>query len=696
MKFLISPIEYEPTSFDKQFSKEVETPMKKIMASLLSLALLLSCVSAVAETVSGSAQGFGGPVTVELTMDGTTITDVAITADAETPSIGGAALDTLKAQLLAAQSAEIDSVAGATITSDAVKAAAAQALAGEATVAKLTAGTYTSTKTGYQDTVTVEVTVSETSILDVKVTEITDHPETVIAIPCQQIPADIVATQSVLVDTVTGATMTSNAIIAAVTDCLEQAGGSAAFMTPVAKPEIVAGEDVTVDVLVVGGGGAGILASMAASMEDLDGKSSGLKVMMIEKMAYLGGSTGVSGGYYFTYNDETGAYDDAWLEASLETETAILQSMSKLPVNTALLRHELSITNDTNVKLPQLGLEVIHGAFIGHEEEMDHDHWLGWNLTLFANEYFPASEVDVRTNTKATKLLTDDTGAVIGAVVEDKTSTYNVYAKKVILACGGFPHNPELIAKYAPDYVGTIPFAVGGNTGDGIVMATEIGAATVGDSMLGYLGSDGVYGMWDEHSDTFHWGNVPELHVNIEGNRFCDETMSENVEYALVLQQPQDMAWSIADSDNPGIASLINSNSKHVYKADTIEALAEQIDVPVDALAATIAKHNADIDAGEDTLFGTPVESMDKIDAAPYYACVVRPIALSSLVGLSVNENLEVLKADGTIIPNLYASGDLVLGGNYITYYVGARGVGTAVYTGRLAGECAKDAILAK
>ena len=85
---------------------------------------------------------------------------------------------------------------------------------------------------------------------------------------------------------------------------------------------------------------------------------------------------------------------------------------------------------------------------------------------------------------------------------------------------------------------------------------------------------------------------------------------------------------------------------------------------------------------------------MDRVDAAPYYAFDIRPVALSSLVGLDVTENLEVRDTEGNIIENLYAAGDMMLGGNFIEYYIGCRGVGTAIHSGRLAGENAKNALL--
>lgn len=680
--------------------------MKKMRTMLaLTLSVLLAFAGiAQAETLTGEAQGFGGAVVVTLTMDGEKIADVMIEGAQETAAIGGAAMPTLAEQILAAQSAEIDGVAGATMTSSAVKDAVKNALAagkGEVTAeAKLVPGTYTATKEGYQHKhVTVNVTVDESSITNVEIAEITDYPFTMIELPCERIPADIVEKQTYNVDGVSGATFTSNAIKMAVKDCLEQAGGAAAFSELVPQPERVAGEDVWTDVLVIGGGGSGIMAAIEAYIGTGAADRSGLDVMIVEKTELLGGSTGVSGGYRYAYTDETGAYDEAWLDAAFAAELAVLQDNSLLPVNEELLRNELKITPHVNALLPALGAnESDYGSimFDTYEGIPYEDFWLGANFTYFMNGFLPTTNIDLRMHTEATKLLTDDNGAVIGASVKDKTSTYNIYADKVILACGGFPHNPDMIEQYAPEYVGTLAFAAGGNMGDGIRMATEIGAVTVGNSMLGYLGSDAQEGIRTDYSYNYYVANGIAMDVNVNGERFTNEGLSTNKRYYHILQQPEDKGWAVIDNNNESGQVIVNSKSQYAFHADTLEELAALIGVPADKLVETTNAYNAAFDSGVDEAFGTPIESMDRIDTAPYHAVLLRPVALSSLVGLDVDGECRVLDANGEAIPNLYAAGDMIFGGNKVTFYAGARGVGTAIYTGSLAGATAKADALAE
>lgn len=560
--------------------------------------------------------------------------------------------------------------------------------------APLTPGTYTATKEGFQHcTVTVSVTVDETSIQNVEIVECTDNPITVTEAPCTEIPAAIVAQQSYNVDVVTGATFTSNAIKNAVKDCLEQAGGSEAFSAAPEKAPVVQGEDITTDVLVVGGGGAGMVAAIEAYTGESAAETSGLQVTLVEKAGFLGGTTSVSGGVRFTYTDETGAYDEAWIDSVVESEKAILQPYMYMGFNDALLRGEASVIRKTNQLLDDIGVKSVdswgHLQFAPSDDHTE-PKWSGSYLTYAVNEYLPTTDIDVRLNTRATKLLTDENGAVTGVQVQDKTSTYNIYAGKVILACGGFINNRDLIEEYAPEFVNSIPFAAGTNTGDGFLMALEAGAVPVGNTMMGHIGCDAIEGQRPDYSLSFYYGSGKSMYVNMEGQRFCNESKSKYVVYYDILQQEEPVCWGIVDSNNPEVQALIDSQSEYVHSADTIEELAEELGIPADALKATIEEYNGYIQAGEDLAFGTPVADMRPIEEGPFYAYNLRPVAMTSLVGVKVDGNCRVLREDGSAISNLFAAGDMVYGGNILNFYYDAHGVGTAVYTGDLAAQAVK------
>ena len=251
-------------------------------------------------TYTGEGQGYGGTVVVTLTTDSSSITDVKVTGDKETPNVGGLYLETLANQVKMAQSAEIDGVSGATLTSNGVREAAAAAISlakGEAAPApagplSFTAGTYTGTATGYNGPVSLAVTFSDSAVTAV---EIESEAETGhVGTPAYDIIfPDIIAANGTGVDAVSGATFTSRAIKEAVNDAAQQAGVSdlASFKKNTVVHEAQAPIDVTVDVVVVGAGGAGMGAAAQAAQN-------GDTVLVIEKNAEIGGNTLVSGGAY--------------------------------------------------------------------------------------------------------------------------------------------------------------------------------------------------------------------------------------------------------------------------------------------------------------------------------------------------------------------------------------------------------------
>ena len=280
--------------------------MKKFVSLLLVLMLAIVPFTAVnAATFTpgeyeATAQGFGGDVTVKVTVDENAVTAVEITGEDETPALGGAAIEEFTTSLVGVSDAEaVEAVSGATVTSTAVKEALAKALAqakGEAAenTAELafTAGTYTGKASGYNGEVELAVTFSDTAVTAV---ELVSSKETqyVGDVAFEPMFADIVEANGSGVDTVSGATFTSAAIRNAVNDAAEQAGctNMDAFKAAGAAHEPQAAIEETYDVVVIGAGGAGIAAAAQAAQD-------GNTVLVIEKNAEVGGNTLVSGGQY--------------------------------------------------------------------------------------------------------------------------------------------------------------------------------------------------------------------------------------------------------------------------------------------------------------------------------------------------------------------------------------------------------------
>ena len=280
--------------------------MKKLVALLLSVCMLASMVTVVAVadaayipgTYTGTAQGFGGAVTVEITVDENAITAVTATGDSESSPAIGADLSSLAEQIMTVQSAGIDGVAGATLSSTAVKEAAAAAIAAakgetadEAPIA-FTAGTYTASGAGYNGDVTVDVTFSDSAVTDIVVTA-SSETEHVGTVAFDIMIADMVACNGSGVDAVAGATFSSTALRNAVNSAAEQAACTnlAAFKANTVVHEAQEPISESYDIVVVGAGGAGMAAAAQAAQD-------GNTVLVIEKNAEIGGNTLVSGGQY--------------------------------------------------------------------------------------------------------------------------------------------------------------------------------------------------------------------------------------------------------------------------------------------------------------------------------------------------------------------------------------------------------------
>ena len=279
--------------------KTVKTAGALLGSLVLAGALSISAFAMTDGTYTAAAMGMDGDVTVELTVEGDAITDVKVDVSGETPGIGAELGDTVIQQILDAQSAEIDGVAGATVSSDAVRAAVTDALAqasGEAadTDAELafTPGTYTETTSGYNGPVEIAVTFDETNVTGIEVVNSAETAQ-VGTLAYDILIPEIIEANGTGIDGVAGATFTTRALKEAVNTAAEEAGATNLSAFTSNTIEVTAQDPIegTWDVVVVGAGGAGIAAAAQAAQD-------GNTVLVIEKNAQVGGNTLVSGGQY--------------------------------------------------------------------------------------------------------------------------------------------------------------------------------------------------------------------------------------------------------------------------------------------------------------------------------------------------------------------------------------------------------------
>ena len=683
-------------------------------------------------TYTGSGSGMHGPVTATITVDENGITAVELDVSGEDADrVGEDAAQTLQEQILEAQSAEIDGVSGATVTSDAVSAAVADALnqaGGNGGGGQMTAGTYTAAAHGAKHDLTVEVTVSETAIEAINVVESDDSPyvsEAAIRI----LPQRIIDNQSVAVDAVAGATITSSAILSAVSDCLVQAGASLGDWS--AETEITPGEDVTVDVLVVGGGTSGSTAALAAKTDSaLSDTDSGLDVMIVEANGYIGGNMAICGGYIASYfgtslNEETG---HSWTADTLVDSLEELYPEYGDVINDSLMRNLAELTDDTLNGLMARGFYLTGtDAYLGSSSRLvageaapyttstvvadpetgersgDNGYDIYGGGAFFGQtmtDILGDAGVEIRYETTATSLIMED-GACTGVTVQDHEHSYNIYADKIILATGYAGFDDETISMYLPEVYGNVigaetaanqSFAQKQISGLGGEVNDVHEAISDGHIVLGYNSTLAHYG--EEH---LLYSSMPGMFVNTEGQRFADET-DRGAGMAMTIAQLGGKAYMIFDSSHEGVRfyDFLASNGL-AWTSDTLEGLAEEIGVSAESLTATVQQYNEDYENGGDTVFGTAAENMSPVLTAPYYAVQVNSISTGGIdIAVYTDENLNVtLTNGGEAIENLYACGGAGSGNCFtlLNIGLGSHVVG-CMTSGVYAGNMAREAIL--
>lgn len=560
------------------------------------------------------------------------------------------------------------------------------------------AGTYEATAKGHNADLKLSVTVDETSIKEINILEHNESPG--ISDPAfDKVPSEIIDTQSVNVDTISGATVSSMAIITAVTEALKQSGVDIDALNKRAESNEVAVEDIekTTDVLVIGAGGAGMAAAVTAHQN-------GAEVLIIEKMGKVGGNTMISGT----------AYNAA--DPIRQSAQGIEDSPEK--------HYEQTLSGGDNLGNPELvkvltdnaysGIEWLESLGMQFKDEVftvlgglwprAHKPVLPLGTGYFEQAYMPYLEennVEVMLETKATELIVED-GKVVGVMAEgSKGNKVTIKANNgVILATGGFGANVEMRQEYDGIW-GTLDNSIGttnhpGATGDGVVMAEAIGAELVGMDKIQLLP------MGDPETGSLT-GNIEQgvedrIFINKEGNRFVDEGERRDVMTKALFEQTDDFMWIVVDQHSYPTGDTKNNFNETIdelveagraYKADTLEELAEMMGVDKDNFINAVNKFNEAVDGAEDE-FGRTLFA-NKIDTAPFYSASRKPTVHHTMGGVKINTNAEVVNTDGNVISGLFAAGE-VTGGIHGSNRLGGNALADITVFGRIAGENAAKA----
>ncbi|HWR24309.1 MAG TPA: flavocytochrome c [Feifaniaceae bacterium] len=558
-----------------------------------------------------------------------------------------------------------------------------------------TPGVYTASAKGNNGDVKVEVEVSETEILSVKVLE---HQETpgISDKAISDLPAAIVAAQGLGLDAVSGATFTSSAILEAVAACMEQAGADVEALKAVsgAKTAQAADETLEADVVVIGAGGAGLAAAVQANQD-------GASVIVIEKQSSIGGNTILSGGAFNAVRDgseEAIANDDSVQKHYEQT----LQGGDN-EGDPELVRTLVENAYDGLEWLKSLGMEFKEGVFTVTGGLWPRAHKpvepVGTGFFKTYQKYVDEHEnIDILLNTKADGLIVDGTGRVAGVKATGETgNAITLNAKKaVILATGGFAKNVEMRMKYDTIW-GNLSEDVQstnhpGATGDGIVMAEAVGAQLI---QMGYIQ---LLPLGDPATGSLS-GNIEldverRIFVNKNGDRFVNEGGRRDDMTKALFEQPDHMMWIVLDSHcYPTGEEKNNFNETanqlvaegRAFKGETVEELAKAINVPAENLKKALDDFNAHVKTKEPDAFGRTLYS-DPIDQGPFYAAARVPTVHHTMGGVKINKEAQVINAGGEIIPGLYAAGE-VTGGIHGTNRLGGNALADILVFGRIAGK---------
>lgn len=537
-----------------------------------------------------------------------------------------------------------------------------------------TPGTYTGVGAGKNGDITVEVTFSADKIERITVVSHSETPSLSDA-AIANIPTQIVESQSLGVDAVSGATYTSNGIVDAVADAVKQAGGNVEALKNV---QVAAGEHVeeelTTDVVVVGGGGAGM--SAAVRLAEL-----GQQVILFEKASFLGGAISVSGGNQVIMGSQLQA-DNGVEDDSVESMVADFEANGAGKNNEEILTlFAENVGAATDWLVASCGIEFDAGL---HQlGEYSHNRELAYTGggAGFAERMRKAVErsgATVYLSTKVESLLVED-GAVVGAkaVSTDGTKEYTVHAANVVLATGGYGNNKDMLTD---EMKSALYYGPSTSTGDGIRMAEAVNAQTA-NMEYGKRYPNGIEVDTGIAKSTIA-GNIvgwtmSAILVNADGNRVVNEKASNRTILEEELQQPGGMLYLLLDSETfevwktklapAGISEgdiekylAANGTTTPVFAhGETLEEAAAAAGVNAENLAATVEKYNSFVEKGEDADFGRNASYLTmKIGAGPYYLIEQKPRFATTMGGLVVNTNMQVLNQEGSAISGLYAAGE--------------------------------------
>ena len=597
--------------------------------------------------------------------------------------------------------------------------------------------TYTGEAYGHdkENPVKVTLTIKDKTITKVEV-DASHETNGIGSKAAETMPGAIVAANSLEVDGVSGATQTSKAIIEAATAALKQAGLEPSDLvsknTSTTKAKDI---EETVDVVVVGAGGAGMTAAITAT-------DAGKKVIVVESQPIAGGnsvrSTGGMNAAKTPYQDKNEFKEAAGVEKTLATAAEKYADNATITALAATVKSQWDAyqanpqgyfdsvelmeldtliggkgkNNPELVKalaensaaaiewLASIGADVKNvGAFGGASVKRIHRPVnadgkvtaVGAYIVPILEKNLQDRNVQFLFDTTANEIIMKD-GKAVGIKATGKDGNkVTINAKSVVIATGGFGANAEMVEKYKPELKGFATTNAEGAQGQGIDMATAVGAATVDMDQIQIHPTVHIEEDGNAHLITEGLRGDGAILVNAEGKRFYDEVSTRDKVSAAIIAQPEKSAWLVVDQSMVDKSAVIAGYIKSGYTVTgaTYEELAKAMGVDETTFVSTMNTWNQAVEAKSDAEFNR-TSFANPLTAAPYYAIKITPAVHHTMGGIVINPKAEVLNEKGEVISGLFAAGE-VTGGVHGANRLGGNAVADFTVFGRIAGQSAAD-----
>ncbi|MCL4580446.1 fumarate reductase [Fusobacterium nucleatum YWH7199] len=539
------------------------------------------------------------------------------------------------------------------------------------------AETYEGTGLGYdKDGIVLDVEITNNKIVDVKVKRAKESEFATPAI--QKIAKKVIATQSLDVDGVSGASLTSEGTKEAIEEAVKKSGVTLTAVT-IAQNTKAVELPKEADVVVIGAGGAGLTSAIAAHEK-------GAKVILIEKTELLGGNTN----YATAGLNAAGTKIQEKLGIKDSPELFYEDTMKggKNKNNKELVRVLVNNSSAIVDWLTERGADLSEltstgGQSVKRTHRPTGGSAVGPNIVAALSKTAESEKIDIRKGTKVIALVKAKNKIVGVKVREVDGKEYTIKAKAVIVATGGFGANAKMVEKYNPKLKGFGSTNSPAIVGDGIIMVEKVGGALVDMSEI-QTHPTVVHNKTNMITEAVRGEGA--ILVNRDGKRFIDELETRDVVSKAILSQKGKSAFLIFDED---IRTKLKAADGYVKKGfaveGTLEKIAAKIGTDAKTLEATLNKYNEAVKNKADSEFNK--KNLPKeLTGTKYYAIEISPAVHHTMGGVHINTNAEVLGKNGRPIKGLYAAGE-VTGGIHGANRIGGNAVADITIFGKIAGE---------